>query len=79
MIITTVGIQEDPSYEGYYRQLRMMNDQLNEVAELMAWRTKKTKAFLPPTTQDTKTGLLYDTIDWQPTIAVLAARPKEGR
>jgi hypothetical protein len=78
LLSATIGIQEAESYDGYCNQLRMINDQMNEVAELTAWRTKRRQEPAQPVAQATPAPL-YDTMDWQPTVAVSAARPREPR
>lgn len=82
LLSATIGVQEVPSYDGYCQQLRMINDQLNEVAELTAWRTKRQRGLVPSTAQTTTTTTAvssYDAMDWQPTTAASSIRRKEGR
>ncbi len=79
LLTATIGVQEEPSYDGFCQQLRMINDQLNEVAELTAWRTKRQRTPTPATAKTTTPEPSYDTMDWQPTIAVSSARTKEPR
>jgi hypothetical protein len=79
LLTATIGVQEDQSYDKYCQQLRMINDQQNEVAELTTWRTRKQHV---PATAPAKMMTpepSYDTMDWQPTIAVSSARTKEPR
>ncbi len=82
LITAMVGVREDDSYESYCHQLRMVSDQLDEVAELTAWRTKRRAALSPKAVQPTtEAGRSYDAMDWQPTqtVAVSSAQTKEPR
>ena len=80
LLSAMIGIQEHGLYDGYCQQLRMVNDQMNEVAELTAWRTKKARGVAQmPAIQQTTAEPSYDTMDWQPTVAVSSARTKEPR
>ncbi len=82
LITAMVGVREDDSYESYCHQLRMVSDQLDEVAELTAWRTKRRAALSPRAVQSTtEAGPSYDAMEWQPTqtVAIVAARTKGPR
>ncbi|RAL68294.1 hypothetical protein DID88_007024 [Monilinia fructigena] len=80
LLTATIGVPEEASYDAYCKQLLMINDQLNEIAELTTWRTKKKSGpFAEVAQSSTMPAPSYDTMDWQPTIAVSSARTKEPR
>lgn len=82
-----VGAREEPTYHGYCQQLLTTDDQLKEIADLTAWRTKK-KGSLPMVTTGASPfnppgggnrTSSADMMDWQPTVSTSAQRVKEGR
>jgi hypothetical protein len=73
LLQSTVGLQEDESYEGYCSQLRMVSDQLVEIQEISSRRTawKKDKPTLPQHEPGS------EAMDWEPSTGIAAARTKK--
>lgn len=76
LVTGMVGTKEEESYDDYCSQLRMISDQQAEVAELMArrnrWNVRSTTNAARPQAQ-------ADTMDWELTTSIAAARTREPR
>jgi hypothetical protein len=88
LITGFVGKDEEETYEGYCSQLRMVSDQLTEVADLTArrtnWRRQHTSQarFPEPGSGDPnipQTPAPPETMEWEPTAGAAAVRTKEPR
>jgi hypothetical protein len=79
LILSTVGMKEEESYDEYCSQLRMVSDQLAEVKDLTARRTgwwkEKARSPSPP-----RTTAPLESMDWEPTPRIAGHRTiKEPR
>jgi hypothetical protein len=77
LLTATIGMEEKDSYDDYCSQLRRVNDQLIELADLTSgragWGRKDPRAASPPRTNPS------DQMDWEPTTGAAATRTKEPR